>query len=106
MDDTTAADVPANPDMADILARVRALGRYDGFGEDEDHDRAATYPCNMTFADVEGGALTIYSGPHGSKDGYFDPEAGARVPLDVETMDTILRMLDAGGFPCFDAWEL
>lgn len=89
-----------------IIAAVRALGRYGPEHGDEDHDRAATYPCNMTFADIDGGSITIYSGPYGPKDGYLTSTAGERSPLDIVTMETILRLLDDGGFPCYDSNEL
>lgn len=92
--------------VASIIAGVRALGRYHEKDNDEDCDRAATYPCNRTFADIKGGRVVIYSGPYGPKEGSFTPDTGERIPLDDATMTAILRLLDDNNFPCYDGNEL
>ena len=94
-----------SPRMRRIIEAVRALGPYAQEGGDKDQDRAATYPCNRTDIDVGTGSIIIYSGPYGAIDGYFEPARpkSSTVPLDGRTMNTILRLLDDGGFPTYDS---
>lgn len=87
---------------ASIIAGVRALGRYHESDNDEDYDRAATYPCQVTEATVNDGMVVIHHGCYGGAEGYFYPVKGERVSLDIATIRTIFEILDDSNFPIIE----